>query len=492
MSNNSTNGIEYVPSKTVAASPKFDVYVERVEVQNEPASVIIYVNVGSTLRFCSTIRYHSIENWQNVWGNDRVLQAHLLAILVAWDCMRFLALGGTRLILPEDLSCSLSVAKWWKHCFLNQFGEWRFLNQIVYPSSNGPTLVASFGSTNDRISSPAYKPSDAKWLVANGGGKDTLAGLLLLEEAGIQFDFYQGYLPLGGPKEIQATLLDGFRRQCSQEARKIIEVSVDDDFYNRRGAVLKEAGIQVKHFDADFAVGHTANYIGYFPLILAHGYERILFNIERSADRTMQFWNDEPINHQWCKSIEYQEIAKTIFKDVTGGDWFVGFGSTLRNFYDLSIYKLIGKDHKLLLNTHSCNIQKPWCRCCPKCCFCYLMMTAFFGEEFAMQVVGTEHSLFSDKECLDNWENLLNPTKVAWECVASQKECLVAVDYCLTQGLTYDVLKRYWPGTEMCRTLEKTFLDIEWKSGLRQLEDAARGRLLNEAFVTRSGIVQNF
>ena len=67
-------------------------------------------------------------------------------------------------------------------------------------------------------------------------------------------------------------------------------------------------GVKSKFFKTDFAVGHTSNYPGYYPIILYHQYTHMAFNIEASAERTMATWNGEKINHQWCKSQEYQDL----------------------------------------------------------------------------------------------------------------------------------------------------------------------------------------
>ena len=200
--------------------------------------------------------------------------------------------------------------------------------------------------------------------------------------------------------------------------------------------------VKIKHFKTDFMVGNTANYVGYFPLILHHRYEKIWLNIERSADDTMTTWNGESINHQWCKSKEYFKLSVDLFNMVSDCDWFDGFHSTLHGLYDISIYKIVSQHPSLLKETHSCNYGKPWCCECVKCCFCYLMMSAYLGEEYAMSVVGSSTSLFEKAENTDHWKALFDENKVAWECVPSSAECLEASQMCLDKGISYDVLRQ--------------------------------------------------
>lgn len=420
------------------ATTDLDVFVESFELRDHPATVTFRVVVGS-MRFESEITYASIPRWSDVLAAAPDGGARILGVLAAWDCMRFLALGGERMLLCDGLTIPGGVFSLWREAFLKQFGEWRFRNQLRY-AGGGPALIAT---TSDSNTGRWVGPERDRWLLTNGGGKDTLAALMLIEQVQAPYDLYAGYLPVGGSHSTQKALLDRLRVSSASPDADQIEVIVRDDFFDRPDEDFLEAGVKAQFFKTDFAVGHTANYVGYIPLILHHGYTQLWFNIERSADDGMATWGTESINHQWCKSREYHAISRQVFEQVAGADWFQGFVSPIHGLYDVAIYKIVAQRPEALRQTHSCNYGKPWCRKCPKCLFCYLMMTAFVDESYAMEVLNCTASLFRDPACETLWEDLLSPKKVAWECVPSHLECRLAATICLQRGVDAPVLRKH-------------------------------------------------
>lgn len=451
------------PSRTLTARPEYDVVVREYTLTDTPAGLRYRVEVGP-LTFSSSISYTSVPAWSDVFAvmPSRQNALRLVSALIAWDAMRFLALGGERLVLPPGLPCDAVVSAPWRRCFLNQFGEWRYRNGIRYRGS-APELVAAPGVPVEEVrGGGGTSHTGGRALLTNGGGKDTLAGMMILGRSGIDHDVYEAYLPVGGDHGLQRHLLENLRAGAEARRTEVVRVYVHDDFYGRPAAEFTDAGVTADHYRTDFAVGHTAGYVGYMPVLLHGGYDRVWFNIERSADDPRVLWEGEEISHQWCKSGEYQSIASSLFAELTGCDWFKGFDSTLRGLYDHAIYRIVATRPDLLLRTHSCNYGKPWCGRCPKCCFCYLMTTAFLGEDYARRLLGTEESALADPRNLPVWESLMDSSRVAWECVPSHEEVLTAVDQCLTRGVDHPVLRRYAPGRAAADRLRRRFLGIDW------------------------------
>jgi hypothetical protein len=453
------------PSRTLTARTEYDAVVREFALNNTPASLCYRLKVGD-LTFSSTISYNSIPAWSEVFAVLPVREnsLRLISALIAWDAMRFLALGGEHLVLPPELPCDAMVSAIWRQCFLSQFGEWRYRNGIRYRGS-APQLISPAHSSAVEVRGGGGTPrTEGRTLLANGGGKDTLAGMMILNRSGIDHDVYEAYLPVGGDHELQHRLLDNLRASAAAQYAKVVRVYIHDDFYSRPAIEFADAGVTTNHYQTDFAVGHTASYIGYIPIILHGGYDRVWFNIERSADDPHVIWEGEEISHQWCKSKEYQSISSQLFSELTGCDWFMGFDSTLRGLYDHVIYHIVATRPDLLLRTHSCNYGKPWCGRCPKCCFCYLMATAFLGEDYARRLLGARESLLADPQNLPVWESLMDPSQVAWECVPSHQEIVTAVDQCLARGVDYPVLRRYAPGRATAARLRTRFVDIDWSN----------------------------
>lgn len=428
------------------ANAALDVFVTELRVEDNPCRLRISMRVGLQF-FWSEITYHSIASWEEVRGplGDLRFQA-LIGVIAAWDAMRFMALGGTRLVIDAEWPVRYDDAtrKTWQYCFNRQFAEWRFRNKLRYPADDGPQLVGG-----ERFTDTARESADAvtattpynRMLLANGGGKDTLASMIVLREVDASFDLYEGYMPLGGDAALQERLLSRLSSDNGERDVARVRTSVRDNFFDCPESEFLANGVTCRHYKGDFMVGHTANYAGYFPLIVAGGYTRVLFSIEKSADVPQVYWDGEPINHQWCKSAEYRDISRQMFRNLTGFDYFSGFESPIAGLYDFGIYRIIANSPAELVRTHSCNYHKPWCRRCTKCLFCYLMMTAFFSEQFAARVVGASCSLFADPSLAGAWNDLLLPESVAWKCVPGKEECRLAVSLCWHRGLRYPVIE---------------------------------------------------
>lgn len=473
-------------SPTLYSNPKFNVNVISIKLEDNPASITINLKIAGH-EFFSKITYKTIPSWDELWKKCGGLRfaSSILGAIVAWDSMRFLSLGGEEVFLCEGLELDELTKKFWRHCFLNQFGEWRFLNTFLYRKNNLPQIICS-NNLNDSDSDVSAKDTiqssflneNERWLLANGGGKDTLVGMLLFNDAKVNYDVYEGYLPIGGSWELQASLLANLRNAITPTDVNFVSVTVEDNFFSLDEETINKMGITAKFFKTDFAVGHTANYPGYFPLILYHNYSHVWFNIEASSDRIMAIWNEEHINHQWCKSEEYQKGSTELFLRITNNHFFKGFSSTLRGLNDIHIYAIANTDSELLKKTHSCNYGKPWCRKCPKCCFSYLMMCSIKDESFALEVVGGQQSLFEMPQNIEHWHNLLDHTKVAWECVPSHEECLIAVNECLQKGIYYPILENFAKQAEMLLPeIQQQYKTVNWDKIPRELRYVTLARI---------------
>ena len=136
------------------------------------------------------------------------------------------------------------------------------------------------------------------------------------------------------------------------------------------------------------------------PLMLANGYTALCVGHERDADVGSFFWEEaqQEVNHQWGKSLE-AELALTsyiqqhLLHNVT-------LFSVLKPTYDFLIFQLLRKDQDLFHLTHSCNVEKPWCKRCPKCVYVWLCCSAYldtqnlFGENL-FDLTEVEETLLS-------------------------------------------------------------------------------------------------
>lgn len=421
------------------SNPECNVFITGYRLNDHPASLTIDYKIHSQ-RFFSKITYNSINAWIDVQEQcSEQAFKQMIALIMAFDGMRFMSLGGEQLTLPDELPLPLAIKDEWTGLFRNVYGEWRYINAISYPSKSYPQLscktidcLANI-EDNDTV-------SESKILVSNGGGKDTLYSLLNLNLTNTQYDIYQAYLPLGGNISTQKYLLDRLRNKVAKETAELREVYIEDNFVNYPKSKLRFLDPDLKSNNIDFFVGHTANYVGLFPLIIQDHYTELKFNIEKTSDRIMLQWEHseqdgelliEDLNHQYCKSSIFREKVLYYFNLLFMNKNFHGFTSSLQNMNDTEIYKKIASmAPELIVFSHSCNINKPWCRKCPKCCFSYLMMCAYLSKALADTTfccLDNEINLFTDPDNTVNWSALFNANEVAWECVAPTDECLEAL-----------------------------------------------------------------
>ena len=471
-----------------ALDDRFDVRVTSVSLSDDPASIRIDAEIAGHPLY-SVVQYDAIRRWADVWSRFRDAdnaRRQMIGCIVLWECMRFLLLGGRRLSVPAEYEPCPEIIELWKRCFVKQVGEWRYRNGIRrQPHYPELVLHADRSSPGSQLVDPGCTASDgkARYLLTNGGGKDTLLGCLLLDAIpDSSFDLYEGYLPVGGTLEKQKELLALLRNSVQKQFDRIVSVTVRDNFHDLVRTNLSRLGIKARYWDTDFAVGHTANYVGYFPLIARYDYRAVYFNIEQTANLPNVDWDGDFVSHQWCKSEEYREIAGALYRKITGSHHFDGFRSTLDGFSDTYIYQVLRRYPEHLKNTHSCNYGKPWCNRCVKCCFCYLMMSAYLSEDYAMGVMGVGESLFLSAENSGNWNALLSDSEIAWECVGPTEECRLAATVLVNKGASYPVLTR-------CRLHEREFEALDGKYN-RLNRDEIKSPLMFDAIgvvVARSG-----
>lgn len=436
------------------SASKYDITVVKVEKEDFPAAISIYYKIKH-LTFKSKISYSSIQKWSEVQQKCSAEQFDILTgTIILFDSMRFFTLGAEKITLPEQYAVPEFVKEVWHIIFRNSYAEWRYFSNMQYPSADYPKincLDKAYDFSIEKISS-SDEVYDKK-LLTNGGGKDSLFSMLELTRNKERFDIYQAYLPLGGDSKLQKKLLDRLTGKIAAH-NDIVEVFIEDDFTHLSLAELRRINPEAVCEQIDFFVGHTANYVGFFPLIIQHGYNEVLFNIESTSDRIMQWWKHaeqdgielhEPINHQYCKSTEYRNYISQLFSRLFPSFVFSGFNSSLQDKNDTEIYKdIISHDANLLTYTHSCNFVKPWCGKCPKCCFCYLMMNAYVEKEIADRTFGLKEgdvNPFDDIDNADHWKSLLNEDEVAWECVAPTDECLEALKKAHKKGIALNLSK---------------------------------------------------
>lgn len=335
-----------------------------------------------TRRFGTSIRHESVDfkDLARRHGQDTV--DRLAFHVAAFEINKVASLKPDRIDWGDYARfVTPAFAALWRTVFRNVWAQWRFENNLTGYD------VPAFEATGEAAPSIPVTPGPVDTLAFCGGGKDSLVALKTLEEIGQPFDSLVYSANFYGEHPAQHELIEGLLAHTAPSHRR--RQWIDDDFLvTPLGGLQEEFGIET------VAAAETPSSIfAALPLVLAHGYSRICLAHERSADAGQVFWEatGEDVNHQWGKSWEAEALLNGYIRAhlITGFDYY----SILKPLYDVAIFGKLRRYTDAVPATHSCNIDKPWCRRCAKCLYVWLGYAAFLPEETVRATFGPENLL---------------------------------------------------------------------------------------------------
>lgn len=294
--------------------------------------------------------------------------------------------------------------------------------QIIYPGTD-------FGQSNPT----RMIESDFSVLTAFGGGKDSVLSMKMLQESGIPFASMQYSHSIYGKADFQHHLIAKVLAEGSPIFRH--KISIYDDlidhpfldlyFPNNSGITAPETPVSV--FES-------------LPIILSGSYKYLVLAHEKSANTGNLFCEKlgQEVNHQWGKGY----VAETLLNEFIQENLVSNFSyfSILQPIYDFRIFKNLTRYPEILPKIHSCNIQKPWCKKCPKCAYVWLGLMAAFEPGLVNTVFGS--NLFDDEDLLPTFRQILGLSEYKpFECIGEIDESRLAMKKCLEKGLSGQALE---------------------------------------------------
>ena len=289
--------------------------------------------------------------------------------------------------------------------------------EIIYPKASLSHSEPTFVPAGDR----------STVLVGCGGGKDSAVALKMLQEADIPFASMQYSHSVYGKANIQHDLISGVLEHVTP--RKKHKISIYDDFIdcpflqlycpNNSGITVPETPVSV--FES-------------LPIVLNEGYGYLCLAHEKSANESNLFWEKlgKEVNHQWGKGYKAEQILNEFVREHILSE-FVYF-SILQPIYDFRIFKNFTKYPEMLPKIHSCNIQKPWCKKCPKCAYVWLGLMSVFEPKLVNSIFGS--NLFDDPDLLPIFRGSIGLAEhKPFECIGEIGESRLAMKKCLEKGL---------------------------------------------------------
>ncbi len=324
-------------------------------------------------------------------------------------------------VLPETVPVlQTSMPRHWS--------EHRFqLNDLAYQHPELHYDVDSLGSHAVRpiwVITPSH--DQRKVMIASGSGKDSLLCSLLIKTAQLRHDLVTYLFDLYGDLEKQHKLFVQVNDVLTHEQHHLIRYH--DDYYGWLDQRMKTHGISPRvhshGIEKPFRIEAGEVYFMSIALVPVQAAENIsiqLFGNEKSADapnlRIPE--TDEPIAHQWAKSVESEHLLSQYYQSLFQG---IDRVSLTKAVHDLRIFEALFRlGGNLPYGTNSCNIEKPWCGRCEKCAYVFVGFSAFGDHQEVVWAFGED--LFNVEANTKVWEELLGlHGYIPWECVGQPEE----------------------------------------------------------------------
>lgn len=355
--------------------------------------------------------------------SSAILQ-RVYALIAALELTKFANLRCQQCDLGElSEAFSPGVAVPWSTIVNRVWAEWRYHHSA--PLVPPPELICRGTPSHSSI---VLSGAGVATLAFCGGGKDSLLSMRLLEAGGIPFSSFSYSRTCYGSQDQQHRLMSGLASTSS--ATRHHRLWINDSFHHfckqRYAAGAVVGGITEAETPLSVAAA--------LPYALAFNYTDLVVGHERSADSGNGLFdgNGQEINHQWGKSFEAELLLNELVRNhvISGISYF----SPLKPIHDSVIFTML-RDYQTEIGlTHSCNVSKPWCGRCAKCCY---VLSGFFAY-----LDDLPPGLEAVPALLDEPNNQPLLAALAgrgshrpFECVGEAGEMLLALALCARKGL---------------------------------------------------------
>ncbi len=317
----------------------------------------------------------------------------------------------TEVLVVESWYLTDEQIDFWKKFYQNWLGEFLYENQI------SPEWLFQFENIwESRERERDYVELSERALIPLGGWKDSLVTIETFQRN--DFDF----------ETVVFGKMDAIKTPMSEMIwvnNLLIKRKLSDNLF-----AMNEAGYYNGHVPITGIIA--------FSLIIAaylYDYKYIVLSNEKSAESPNTIWNGFEINHQYSKSLEFENDFRDYISSSISTD--VEYFSFLRGLYEIQITKLFSELCSGYFSVFSsCNnnfkISKKWnqdtlwCNKCPKCLFVFAMLSAFLDSDVMMKIFWKD--LYEDESLESTFRELLWLEWIKpFECVGEVEEVVLAM-----------------------------------------------------------------
>ena len=362
--------------------------------------------------------------------------------IAAVHLFKLTALKPTHIRFPGKYSKydTVKFRSFWKDVFQNFLSQWRYENNM--PNWKGP----EFPQTDASLDSPTPLAIKDPWvknkteenslvntLVFVSGGKDSLLAAKLVERANIPYSTFSFNTSFYGSPKTQEKRVSEVLKHCScSQSHKVVifdpfQCVPEGGWIEKTGTITRTSSQLIE----GLSICLTA-----LPTMLHYGYCNAVVANERSANVGNLKWASEggrEVNHQYMKGYQAETMLNQYIRDTLISNYC--YYSILQPIYDLVVFGLLRQYTDVLVCTHSCNFNPPWCNRCPKCCYIWVHLQAYMPSDII-------NPMFENKNLLDAEENfqlfkeLLGlENHKPFECIGEANEVRLAFELCYRKGL---------------------------------------------------------
>jgi len=309
------------------------------------------------------------------------------------------------------------------------------LREYFYHNSMPVTTPVSFPTTVSATLQPIQQQLVPAMLVAIGGGKDSLVSY----EKALLADMPVYTWSLGHAEQL-APLVNKLGPDKHVSVERRLDNQLLDGSLQATGALNGHIPIS-----AIFAATSTI-------VCILLGVQDSVMSNEYSASEPTLYVGEEPVNHQFSKSLQFEQSYQSVLQHLFGSS--VRYYSLLRPMHEAYVTEQFSKHYYAKYKDvfSSCNkayVQKShtmfWCGACPKCAFTYLALVSFLPADDILPL-WNGHDVLRDPAMQPIYKKLLGiePSGKPFECVGEIKECRALMDIAkskypeLANTYTYD------------------------------------------------------
>ena len=340
------------------------------------------------------------------------------------------AISYYKIALPQEFviecgSLNKEQKEWFAKLYFNGLGEFIYLNAIEVTQEE----LVHFTCKDEKFEKISLKTQE-NIIIPIGGGKDSLVSYELLKD-----EFPDAFMFSMNPIVASKNILNQHPQQAIELKRELDLEKILD---------CNERGYLNGHVPFSSIVGFISIWLG-----LLYTTKYIVLSNESSANEENIIYNGQKINHQYSKSIEFENdfrhyIAKFVTEDVE----YFSFLRPLDEIHIAQLFATFAQEH--FFTFRSCNVgskRNEWCGKCPKCLFTYIMLCNYIEDATLEKIFGK--NMLDDAELQELFDGLSQSDAVKpFECVGTYDE----VNYALskkynayTQETLPYLLKSYKP-----------------------------------------------